>query len=169
MTVSEILLACCLDGDNTINAHLRRPYRSGHHILATDGRIAARVPAETVLSLDIGESGPTPNPEWWDRSCYALEAIALQIDGPVERDSPCTHCGGTGVTKWGRGCWPCDETGRIAKMPNTILGKVRLANWYLDKLIRFGASLYLRTGGTIEQPHYWTCGEVEGLLMGMTI
>ena len=84
---------------------LNKPFRMGAFVYASDGKIAVRVPAESMP--DVQENPDAPN------------AASLEFDGGADfiplpacasSPVPCIECGGTGIqTK----CRKCAGTGEI--------------------------------------------------------
>lgn len=173
-----------MDGSGFLD--LSAPSLLGGHAYATNGRIAARVPASLLAwAAERGEGGPVGLD-----SRFASWGAALSSTGVAPPPCgfgaiDCPRCAGSGARCVATACMPCgacDGSGEIpSNRPVEILPGFRLAERYVALIARFDGRLYLpsvptpgapagfvcRGGqpGAFGEPEAWSGFIVEGFVM----
>jgi hypothetical protein len=168
----------CVDPDGPGRYDLRRPWRDGGYIYATDGRIIARVREDDcewhlIHEIPAREVGRQPVA----RDVYEVEAIEdtpLWLPSPLSGLQACEECGGTGRDPDAEPhqveCYDCSGGGTCRDSdPYEIAPDFFLGGWLIALLIRHGATAYRTVGRTKGPQPIWfrTPDGAEGMAMPM--
>lgn len=157
---------------------LGRPFVEGEWLVATDGRIMARV---ALASLGPGERAPYERGtrkllapgramQVWDEGMRCPRVKAIALPGPVIRDReacPCCHPGS--AWEWpfippsGRYCEECDGEGWLWVCDGIDLGSAVINPRYAALLLRHGVSGVVPADDP-GRPVYFAGEGFEGLL-----
>ena len=147
---------------------MRKPFRIGEYVYATDGRCGARAKIPGEYPCDCP---PPADKVFLASECFEQSPAEMPI---LPEPLMCEMCDGNGTTTCGCECGGCSHDiecnhcfGGFVSRPVSVGGVVLVGEFYARPLMEFGARFYPHADSEKRRSVMvrWVAGDVEGVLM----